>query len=200
MPNMLTNIVLALLLLGSAGFGLLQASAPVWSLDVIILAGTTTVFVGLILARPAPRSADQRWWVWLLCAASSLYVLAFEEKPDVVNGTIDRIAYWGRLAFQTAGSLSLISLGRSLALLPAVREVHASYAYAVVRHPVYTFYMLADVMFLTLQFTWWNLAVSWTAVLLFVWRASLEEDLLVSEEAYRAYQQQVPWRFVPYVI
>lgn len=198
---MLANLSLAGMLLAMLAWSIFQTpDEHRFSTPVAALALTTLVLIALALRRPPARAVDRRLGVKILCLASTFYVLAYERVPIDDDAWLTSVAYWGRLSFHVVAALALISLGTSFALLPALRQVQSGFLYRWVRHPVYSLYMAADVAFLGLQFSWWNLAVAWIAAWLFVQRALIEEALLDGSPEYQDYRQRVPYRFIPFVI
>jgi protein-S-isoprenylcysteine O-methyltransferase Ste14 len=90
-----------------------------------------------------------------------------------------------------------LSLGRSFGLMPANRGVVSRGLYRLVRHPIYTGYLITHVGFLAANPTMWNIAMLVGADLALLWRAVCEEQTLQQDEAYRSYQQAVRWRVLP---
>jgi protein-S-isoprenylcysteine O-methyltransferase Ste14 len=96
--------------------------------------------------------------------------------------------------------ISTVSLGRSFAILPAVREVRTGLAYRVVRHPVYASYLLMDVALLASGPTTWNVSIMLLAAALLIVRIRFEEQLLDTDQVYLAYRRRVRYRLIPHVI
>lgn len=90
-----------------------------------------------------------------------------------------------------------IALGRSFALLPAIRGVVSNGPYRFVRHPIYTGYLITHVAILLANPSAWNLAVLLVADAALLVRAVREERTLALDHAYRAYQERVRWRVAP---
>jgi protein-S-isoprenylcysteine O-methyltransferase Ste14 len=160
----------------------------------LLLALTTMGLAAVALMRPPARSRDGRWWVCLVCATSMAYALGY--RFDAEN-TFLQVIFWGRLLFQFVAGLALLSLGKSYALLPALREVRRGYLYNYVRHPVYALYMLADLTVILLAPSAWNLAVAALGATAFCLRARLEENVLCRDPGYTHYMRIVRWRFFP---
>jgi protein-S-isoprenylcysteine O-methyltransferase Ste14 len=164
-------------------------------------AGNALLALGLLalatvaLLRPEARASDGRWWVYLLCAVSIGYPhgYRFEGAAD----SLMPLVLWGRIALQYLGLLGLLSLGRSYAMLPALRVVRTGGLYAHVRHPVYACYLLADLGSVALQPSLRNAAVAAVGGVTFFLRALLEERVLARDPAYADYMRQVRWRFFP---
>ncbi len=110
--------------------------------------------------------------------------------------------WWAELIFVVGiawTALSLIVLGRSFAILPALRKVVFRGPYRLIRHPAY----LGE---LVIGLSCWIAGLNVLAGIAFlilipatVWRVIAEERTLQKSDAYAAYMQLVPWRLVPRV-
>ena len=96
-----------------------------------------------------------------------------------------------------ASDLCLLSLGTSFAILPALRTIKTGFLYGWVRHPVYTLYILADMAFVGLFPSVWNLAVALLGAGSFLIRAELEERILRERFDYEEYTRRIRYRFLP---
>ena len=95
---------------------------------------------------------------------------------------------------------SAIRLGRSFAVIPAVRICIFSGPYSYIRHPIYSSYLIFDLGFIlaTPNKIW--VIVWFLELFLFYWRASNEERLLLkSDKLYQEYIKSVPKMFIPFV-
>jgi protein-S-isoprenylcysteine O-methyltransferase Ste14 len=104
-------------------------------------------------------------------------------------------------ALSTAGLALVIVgkvvLGRSFGLVPANRGVVAQGPYTLMRHPIYTGYLLTHVGFLAAHPTPMNMAVVLISDTALIVRALLEERVLNQDEQYRAYCARVGWHLMP---
>jgi protein-S-isoprenylcysteine O-methyltransferase Ste14 len=185
------------------GFGL---SALGWALAGLVegqarsLVGVTiiviNVVVGLLFLRRRPASRLAPAGECAICVgsvASSAVALSVAPAP----------AHWplaAELLFVVAGGVavvSLLALGSSFGVLPALRGIVRRGPYRMVRHPVY----LAElIMVLACGLAARRLLGLWPvalALVLAVVRIGIEERLLVQSQGYDAYQRQVPWRLIP---
>jgi protein-S-isoprenylcysteine O-methyltransferase Ste14 len=93
--------------------------------------------------------------------------------------------------------LSLIYLGRSFAILPALREIVVRGPYRIVRHPAYAGELIA-VTSCFIAHIWWASAlaflVSGTALVV---RIRIEESLLERACEYQVYSGKVRFRLIP---
>ncbi|HYH67083.1 MAG TPA: hypothetical protein VD866_20475 [Urbifossiella sp.] len=170
--------------------------ATVWDLDLVAYLTATAVLVGIVLTRPPAAAADTRWWVLLVCGGSLCYPLAYRPAETTVPAYAD-LLWWGRVSLHLVADIGLITLGHSFAILPALRGVRTRLMYSIVRHPVYTLYLSADLVFLLLQPSPWNGFVAVIGTASFVIRAELEEQVLVTSPTYQEYVRRVRWKFVP---
>jgi protein-S-isoprenylcysteine O-methyltransferase Ste14 len=90
-----------------------------------------------------------------------------------------------------------IALGRSFGLAPANRGVVVRGPYTLVRHPIYTGYLVTHVGFLMAHPTAQNVAVVLIADTALILRALMEERVLSSDTLYQQYCRRVGWHLVP---
>jgi len=93
--------------------------------------------------------------------------------------------------------VSVFTLGRSFAVLPALREIVATGPYHFVRHPIYFGEMLMVVGCFIAKPTGLTLLPLLVALPCLVVRVLAEESLLRESERYRDYARRVPWRLIP---
>jgi protein-S-isoprenylcysteine O-methyltransferase Ste14 len=128
--------------------------------------------------------------------------------PSMVAGAVAlalaaAVPAWpiGAVAVLTIGAsisaISLASLGRSFAVLPAPRALCARGPYALVRHPAYLGELLVIAACVSAARTWTAAGVGVLAVATFVVRVQAEERRLGQSPAYRAYARDVRWRWLP---
>jgi protein-S-isoprenylcysteine O-methyltransferase Ste14 len=110
--------------------------------------------------------------------------------PDIVTASISVSG----LMLVIAGKFTL---GRSFGLVPANRGVVVAGPYSLVRHPIYTGYMIAHLAFLIANPTPLNAVVVGLADSALIIRALMEERVLVRDVAYQAYCRRVGWHLVP---
>jgi protein-S-isoprenylcysteine O-methyltransferase Ste14 len=151
--------------------------------------------VAFLIRRPA-RASSPHLRTWLLAAGGTFGGLLL--RPTGVH------LLWGvRAGFvlQLAGLVlvigSLVALGRSFGFVAADRGVVTRGPYAVVRHPVYTAYLLIQVGYLAQAVSWRNLAVLFLVTACNIGRIFAEERLLSGSAAYQSYRQVVRFRSIP---
>jgi len=110
--------------------------------------------------------------------------------PDVATAAASALG----LAFVVLGKLTL---GRSFGLVPANRGVVIRGPYALVRHPIYSGYLITHLAFLVAHPSWWNAVVIGIADTALILRALIEERVLNGDAEYQAYCRRVEWHLVP---
>lgn len=138
------------------------------------------------LAESSPRE--------LMLALPSLVLggWAFSQATPTVEWPLGASALFGVGALWTAASL--LSLGRSFAVLPALRQLVECGPYRWLRHPAY-----AGEALLVGACVWaggpWEAGVALIPAL--VLRIRAEERVLAADPGWEAYQERVRWRLVP---
>lgn len=90
-----------------------------------------------------------------------------------------------------------VTLGRSFGIVPANRGVVDTGPYLLVRHPIYTGYLITHIAFVAAHPRAWNIAVILVADTALILRALFEERVLSRDERYRVYCGRVGWHLVP---
>jgi protein-S-isoprenylcysteine O-methyltransferase Ste14 len=198
-PNVVSDliarvIVIALFSLMSANlFGDYQRTGHVTGL--LLLASESLVVVLTIVRRRT--SLVDRSAAGVITTAVSLagppLLRAFGESTLVPDQATAILSAAG-LGLVIVGKMAL---GRSFGIAPANRGVVMRGPYVIVRHPIYTGYLLTHVAFLLAHPTPWNAAVLVVADSALVIRALIEERVLGTDAEYQSYCRRVGWHLVP---
>lgn len=155
--------------------------------------------LGIALTRKAPEARDSS----LGASAAALVAYAYPYALVVL------LARWpGREAWPEVGSalvlagallsaLSLVTLGRLFGVRPALRGLATRGPYALVRHPMYLSYLVADVGYLLREWRPESLllvAAGWVALVI---RILAEERVLAAHPRWPAYRAAVRYRLIP---
>jgi len=163
---------------------------------LLLLVGESLVVVLTILRRPTnivDRSAAAAISTTVSLAGPALLratdghaALAPDQVTALVSGLGLLVVVVGK-----------ITLGRSFGVVPANRGVVVRGPYSVVRHPIYTGYLVTHASFLLAHPAAWNLFVILIADFALIVRALMEERVLSSDAAYQQYCERVGWHLVP---
>ena len=110
--------------------------------------------------------------------------------PDIATGIVSLIG----LIVVIAGKMAL---GRSFGIAPANRGVVARGPYLLIRHPIYSGYIVTHIAFAFAHPSAWNLIILTIADSALVVRALIEERLLRRDAHYESYCGRVSWHLVP---
>jgi protein-S-isoprenylcysteine O-methyltransferase Ste14 len=164
-----------------------------WTLLVFCAAETLTA--AFLLVRTPPRSFSRRPLEWAVAALGTFAPLLFRPATVVLLPGAGVAVTLGAL-LQVA---AVMSLNRSFAMVPALREIKTGGLYRIVRHPLYATYLLTFTGYLASNFSLRNLAACVAAIALMLWRIRLEEAHLAPDADYRDYCARVQWRVLPRV-
>ncbi len=185
------NLCLGLSVLSWSAMALLQPP----SLPRVVVAGLNAV-VGVLLVARAP-----------VIASGSAQALALSLPGVVVAGLaiqlsapLEAWSWPAEALFATGGTLaaaSFVFLGRSFAILPALRGVVTGGPYRLVRHPAYLG-ELAMVAACLLARPWWATALAAAAAVpLVLLRIRFEERLLARDPRHADYARRTRFRLLP---
>jgi len=94
---------------------------------------------------------------------------------------------------------AILSLNNSFGIGPENRGIKTNGMYRIVRHPMYSGYLLTEAGFVLNNFSPFNLLIFTIASFFLVLRLQGEERLLKGDTAYQAYAQKTRWKLLPLV-
>ncbi|MFZ2030740.1 MAG: isoprenylcysteine carboxylmethyltransferase family protein [Vitreimonas sp.] len=165
--------------------------------DLLALLSEGMVVV-LALIRRTPQIISFRLDDWALAfggACATLFLRPVTMPPlgpKEIGWVIQAVGFVGALWCKAA-------LFRNFGVAPAIRGVEVRGPYALLRHPMYASYFIAQLGFLFAFPTVWNAAIiaAWAAIQ--VLRINAEERMLKTETRYQTYATRVRWRLIPHV-
>jgi protein-S-isoprenylcysteine O-methyltransferase Ste14 len=152
--------------------------------------------VGLLIIRRSPVSRRGTWQTMSLALPSvGMGVVATQLAPQPDRWPVTAQGMF--VAGCVIAMASFVTLGRSFAVLPAVRTIVAGGPYRLVRHPAY----VGELLLVAACVAAAPSAIGGGLVLLAagvtVLRIRVEENLLRSDTAYAAYAGRVRYRLLP---
>ena len=164
-----------------------------WNILLFCISETVTAAIFLVRSNPATVSA--RPSDWLIAFAATFAPMPLSPVGHGILPAASVLIAVGAV-IQLAG---LLSLNRSLGMVPARRVIKTGGLYRFVRHPLYASYVLTLTGYLLSNTTAGNLALYLAGVALLGVRAMREEEHLSQSDDYRAYMGRVKFRVIPYV-
>ncbi len=153
--------------------------------------------VAAFLIRRPQRAVSGRPVTWLVAFGAAVALLLRPEGAHPAWGVT--AGFTLQLAGLLISIVSLLALGRSFGYIAADRGLKTRGPYAIVRHPVYTAYLLMQSGYVLQAMSVRNILILAVATGCNVMRTLAEERLLSQSTAYPAYQHRVRWRMIPYL-
>jgi protein-S-isoprenylcysteine O-methyltransferase Ste14 len=170
---------------------LLRTGQAIGLVFVIQQVWVAVVFV----ARRAPRTVSRRALDWI--AAYAGWFTSFLVRPGGYHPAWGiTVGFWVQVVGLLLWAWSFSKLARSYGIVPADRGLVTGGAYAIVRHPVYSAYVVGGIGYLMQSLSVRNAVVEMIALSWQLVRIRAEERHLESP-AYAAYRARVPWRLCP---
>jgi len=162
---------------------------------LLLLVGESLVVVLTVFRRKArlvDRSVLAAVMTTISCAGPPL--LRTSELAPLVPDTATAIVSALGLILVVVGKMAI---GRSFGLVPANRGVVVRGPYNLVRHPIYTGYLITHAAFLMANPSPWNISVILLVDSSLIVRALMEERVLSADVEYQTYCRRVGWHLVP---
>ena len=182
-------------------FGSAWATLSLWQetrapVPLILLVRNSTLTL-LFLARRPPKEASTSVKEWCVAVVSTLSGYLFVGGTMVAEGLALPLMVVSAILM----TVSILALGRSFGIVPANRGIKSGGPYRIVRHPIYSCYVLFDIGYLMGAPTFRNGLVFVAVVVSLYVRARYEEKFLLrADPAYQAYARQTRSMFVPGIL
>jgi protein-S-isoprenylcysteine O-methyltransferase Ste14 len=187
------NVALSLIFLRFAvmqGYSLMES----WRLSTLLILAKVLTDFFFYLTRSLPKGVSFNLYDWVIGLTGTYAIALFRSdvtgEDSVIGTTIQIIG----IALQV---VAMLSLNRSIGMVPANRGIKTHGLYRFVRHPLYCSYTIAFLGFVINHPTEWNIGVYASAVALWVLRLLAEEKFLLQDPQYQAYAGRVRSRLVP---
>lgn len=147
-------------------------------------------------ARRAPFRTSRSPYDWFVGIAGFSLPLLF--RPLGVPHDLF-IGQFLQLAGFLCQVLGIMSLNRSFGIVAANRGIKTSGLYRLVRHPLYSAYMIGDIGYVINNLSIRNGIIFGLSAILQLQRVFVEENLLRQDAAYVEYSKRTKWRLVPFI-
>ena len=154
----------------------------------------TSFFIYFFLVRDIPKQLNLSPYDWVITLNGTFLTLYFRPAPHVHDSAPLLMMQCLGICIAIAG---LLSLNKSIGLVPANRGVKTFWAYKYVRHPIYAGYFICFIGYFFQNMTPAN------AVIITLWmtcetlRLFSEEKYLSDDPVYAEYMKKVRWRMFP---
>lgn len=160
---------------------------------VFCVTETVAALLFLVRSKPISVSADPRDWA--IAFAGTFAPLWFIPTGNALLTQASILIFAGAV-FQLIG---MISLNRSIGMVPALRVVKTRGMYRLIRHPLYASYFVMYSGYLLANTSMRNMLIFVLSMALLAVRIKREESLLALDSGYRAYMARVKYRVLPFV-
>ncbi|SHG50558.1 isoprenylcysteine carboxylmethyltransferase family protein [Massilia sp. CF038] len=161
----------------------------------LVFCGTESVTALFFLVRTKPVTVTVHGGDWALAVAGTFASFLFTPAEQGLLPAAAALIYLGA-ALQLGG---MLSLNRSIGMVPAKRVIKTQGLYRLVRHPLYASYLLSFCGYMLTNTSPANVAVFGITVALLALRILREERHLAQDGHYRDYMAQVKFRLLPFV-
>ncbi|MGE5430488.1 MAG: methyltransferase family protein [Syntrophomonadaceae bacterium] len=156
------------------------------------------LLISFVLFRQEYRDLDTNplhWGVSIVSFFSNLFFIRQAESAIAVQVLANYINA-GAILF---GIITILNLGRSFGIVPAVRVIKKGGLYGIIRHPMYVSDFLFKVPVVLKYISVYNIFILALSIYFYILRARYEEEILMKYGEYRSYAEKVKYRFIPFV-
>lgn len=164
-----------------------------WSYLVFCVTESVTALFFLVRTIPVTVSSNPVDWTLAFAGTFMSFLFAPSASGVLPQGAV--LIGIGAL-LQLAG---MLSLNRSIGMVPARRVVKTGGLYRLVRHPLYASYLVTFSGYLLANSSVRNLLVLVGTMALLALRIEREERHLALDSGYREYMSRVKFRVLPFV-
>jgi len=178
---------------------ILIITTPAFTITDWIYVSQHILVLGIALTRPEPKALDQSFGSSAAVLVSYAYPYAqvlylqwaagYEGSPAVGLALVSIAA--------VLSLVSLITLGRFFGVRPALRGLVTKGPYAVVRHPIYLSYLVADIGYNLQEWSFVTVLVVLAGWISLIYRIAAEEQILGGDPGWSAYSRTVRYRLLP---
>jgi protein-S-isoprenylcysteine O-methyltransferase Ste14 len=169
-------------------------------LNIALILRNTSLTLLFLLRRPSQLTSKKviHWVVAIAATFMTYFYETIGARP--VFPSFRPAAYVVMVVAAFLSAVAVVNLGRSFGIVPANRGIKTKGFYKVVRHPIYSLYMLHDIGWNLNCFSVNNGCVFVLYCLITYIRAKCEEKVLRQDPAYQKYVLKIRYMFFPGII
>ena len=169
-------------------------------LNIALLFRNTGITLVFLLRRPSKLTSKKvvDWFVAIASTFISYFYLSGGTRP--LFRLLTPVTYIVMVLAAFLSAIAVINLGLSFGIVPANRGIKTKWFYAVVRHPLYSLYLLHDTAWVLQCFSTRNCCVFVLYGVITFYRAKCEERFLRQDPAYEEYAQKTRYMLFPGII
>jgi protein-S-isoprenylcysteine O-methyltransferase Ste14 len=162
--------------------------------SALLMVAKESLDVLFYLTRPSARSFSRSPYAWLAGLGGTFTPLLLRPTAGPSDSPVGQLVLCAGLALQFAG---MLSLNRSIGIVPAHRGIKTGGLYRLVRHPLYLAYAITHAGYLISNPSLHNAEVALATFLFQLLRIANEERFLRRDPAYEAFARTTRWALVP---
>ena len=162
--------------------------------SALLMVGKESLDAFFYLTRPEARSVSRSPYAWIAGIGGTFAPMLLRPTQAPVDSPLGQAVLCLGLALQAAG---MLSLRRSISIVPAHRGIKTGGLYRVVRHPLYLAYSISQLGYLLCNPTARNAGLVTVAFLFQVLRIFNEERFLGGDPEYVSFARRTRWALIP---
>jgi protein-S-isoprenylcysteine O-methyltransferase Ste14 len=162
--------------------------------SALLVVGKEALDAFFYLTRPSARSFSRSPYAWIAGFGGTFLPVLLRPTVEPVDALVGQVVIYAGLALQAAG---MLSLRRSIGIVPANRGIKTGGLYRFVRHPLYLSYAISQVGYWICNPSAHNGAVITATILCHVLRIFNEERFLRRDPEYAAFALRTRWALLP---
>ena len=172
----------------------LRSFAALGRPSALLMVGKETLDVFFYLTRPAARTFSRSPYAWLAGMGGTFLPLLLRPTDAAQDSALGQAVLCAGLLLQFLG---MLSLNRSIGIVPAHRGIKTGGLYRFVRHPLYLSYTITHVGYLLNNPSAHNAGIVAAAFGFQLLRIFNEERFLRQDPEYASFMQRTRWALVP---
>lgn len=162
--------------------------------SALLMVGKETLDVFFYLTRPSARDFSRSPYAWLAGLGGTFLPLLLRPTEAAHDSTAGQVVLCAGLALQFFG---MLSLNRSIGIVPAHRGIKTGGLYRFVRHPLYLSYTVSQLGYLASNPSAHNAGIVASAFLFQLLRIFNEERFLGRDPEYASFRARTRWALIP---